>query len=321
MRKHIVLYLVIPCYNEEEVLPFTSVQFLNKINNLINGELLSDKSRILLVNDGSTDSTWDIIKKLASKDRHFIGISQSKNRGHQSSLLAGLMEAKDKCDIAISIDCDGQDDINAIDEMIARYIEGYDVVYGVRKDRESDTPFKRTTAEIFYKILSKLGAESVYNHADYRLTSNKVLRELSNYDEVNLYLRGIFPLIGFNSTVVKYTRYERIAGESKYPLKKMLSLAINGITNLSVTPLRIIGVIGLLVSILSFLVILWIIVEMIRGTNIQGWASTLGILSFIGGMQLISLGVIGEYIGKIYIEVKHRPRFIISERTYNNDSM
>ena len=312
-----VLYIVVPCYNEEEVIKITSQQLLDKLNELSKLNKISSESRILFVNDGSTDLTWSIIVNLSKQDKHFIGISQSRNRGHQSSLLAGLMEVKDKADVVISIDCDGQDDLSAINEMIDRYHKGYDIVYGVRKNRESDTWFKRNTAQIFYKMLNWLGAETVYNHADYRLTSSRVLKELADYDEVNIYLRGLFPLIGFKSTTVEYNRHERLAGKSHYPLNKMLNLALNGITNLSIKPIRIISTLGILVSILSIIVIVWIIIGMINGTTVQGWASTLGILSLIGGLQLLSLGVIGEYLGKIYMEVKHRPRYIISDRTYN----
>lgn len=311
-----VLYIVVPCYNEEEVIKITSQQLLDKLNQLSKLNKISSESRILFVNDGSTDLTWSIIVKLARQDRHFIGISQSRNRGHQSSLLAGLMEVKDKADVVISIDCDGQDDLSAINEMIDRYHEGYDIVYGVRKSRASDTWFKRNTAQVFYKILNWLGAETVYNHADYRLTSSKVLKELADYNEVNIYLRGLFPLIGFHSTTVEYDRHERLAGKSHYPLGKMINLAVNGITNLSIKPIRIITTAGILVSIISFVVIIWVLIGLIKGTTVQGWASTLGILSFIGGLQLLSLGIIGEYIGKIYMEVKNRPRYIISDRTY-----
>lgn len=320
--RNTVLYIVVPCYNEEEVIKITSQQLLDKLNELSKLNKISSESRILFVNDGSTDLTWSIIVKLARQDKHFIGISQSRNRGHQSSLLAGLMEVKDKADVVISIDCDGQDDLNAINEMIDRYHEGYDIVYGVRKNRESDTWFKRNTAQAFYKILNWLGAETVYNHADYRLTSSRVLKELSDYNEVNIYLRGLFPLIGFHSTTVEYDRHERLAGKSHYPLGKMINLAVNGITNLSIKPIRIITTAGILVSIISFFVIIWVLIGLIKGTTVQGWASTLGILSFIGGLQLFSLGIIGEYIGKIYMEVKNRPRYIISDRTYtveNND--
>lgn len=317
--KDTILYVVVPCYNEEEVLKITSQQLLDKVNELVKLSKISSESRILFVNDGSTDSTWNIIKMLSKQDNHFIGISQSRNRGHQSSLLAGLMEAKDKADVVISIDCDGQDDLFAMNEMIDKYNKGFDVVYGVRKNRDTDTWFKRTTAQCFYKVLNWLGAETVYNHADYRLTSGKVLKELADYHEVNIYLRGLFPMIGFKSTTVEYDRHERIAGESHYPLSKMINLAVNGITNLSVKPIRIITTIGLTVSFVSFLVIIWVLIGLINGTTVQGWASTLGILSFLGGLQLMSLGVIGEYIGKIYMEVKNRPRYIISEKTYNDN--
>ena len=312
------LYIVIPCYNEEAVLPITSQQFLEKVNNLYKLNKINNNSRILFIDDGSTDSTWEIINELAKRDKHFIGIKQSRNRGHQSSLLSGLMEVKDKADIAISIDCDGQDDINAMDKMIDKYIEGYDIVYGVRNNRDTDTVFKRGTAQLFYKMINKLGAETIYNHADYRLTSSKVLNELSNYNEVNLYLRGIFPLIGFKSTTVEYSRNERIAGKSHYPLGKMLNLAINGITSLSTKPIRLITILGLTISVASFAFIIWIITNILMGTTIQGWIIAIAITSLLCGVQLISIGVIGEYIGKIYNEVKHRPRYIISERTYSN---
>ena len=246
-----ILYIVIPCYNEQEVLPATAPTFLGKIEQLAAADKISDKSRVLFVNDGSADNTWNIIKELSSSDEHYVGISLSRNRGHQNALLAGLMEAKDKCDISISIDCDGQDDINAMDKMVDLYLEGCDVVYGVRDDRESDTVFKRTSAQAFYKLLNAMGAESVYNHADYRLLSAKVLRELEKFGEVNIYLRGMVPLVGFKSSVVPYKRTERVAGKSKYPLKKMISLALNGITSLSVKPIRIITAFGFLVAIIT----------------------------------------------------------------------
>ena len=312
------LYIVIPCYNEEAVLPITSQQFLEKVNNLYKLNKINNSSRILFIDDGSTDSTWEIINELAKRDKHFIGIKQSRNRGHQSSLLSGLMEVKDKADIAISIDCDGQDDINAMDKMIDKYIEGYDIVYGVRNNTDTDTVFKRGTAQLFYKMINKLGAETIYNHADYRLTSSKVLNELSNYNEVNLYLRGIFPLIGFKSTTVEYSRNERIAGKSHYPLGKMLNLAINGITSLSTKPIRLITILGLTISVASFAFIIWIITNILMRITIQGWIIAIAITSLLCGVQLISIGVIGEYIGKIYNEVKHRPRYIISERTYSD---
>lgn len=312
-----VLFIIIPCYNEEKVLPVTSGLFLNQLNQMIDSKKINQDSRILFVNDGSKDDTWEIICDLAKKDAHFIGISQSRNRGHQNAVLAGLMESKNLCDIAISIDCDGQDDIIVMSEMVDRYIEGYDVVYGVRSDRTSDTAFKRFTAETYYKVLNWMGAEVVYNHADYRLMSSRVMKEFSNFEEVNLYLRGLIPLVGFKSTTVSYERHERMAGESHYPLKKMLGLAFDGITSLSVKPLHFITGFGALVAVLSFMGVLWAIVEAILGKTISGWASTTCIVCFVSGVQLICMGVIGEYIGKIYLETKRRPRFIISERTWD----
>ena len=284
---------------------------------LIENGKISDESRIMFVNDGSKDKTWEIIKNLSFSDRHFIGISQSRNRGHQNAVLAGLMEAKDKCDAAISVDCDGQDDINAVDEMIEKYAAGAEIVYGVRSARKTDTFFKRTTAEGFYKVLRWMGAETVFNHADYRLVSSRVLKEFANFKEVNLFLRGLFPLVGFKSAIVYYERHERIAGESHYPLSKMLGLAWNGITSLSVKPLHLIIGLGLLVSALSFVAVIWSVVMQLLGKTVAGWASTTSIIAFLGGVQLLSIGVIGEYVGKIYMEVKHRPRYIISERTEN----
>lgn len=310
-----ILYLVIPCYNEEKVLPITAPIFLQKINTLISQGKISDDSRILFVNDASTDSSWEIICVLAKQDIHYTGISQSRNRGHQSSLLAGLMEAKDQCDITISIDCDGQDDINAVDNMIIAYMNGCDIVYGVRQDRSSDTFFKRFTAESFYKFLCLMGAETVFNHADYRLLSNRVLQELENFKEVNLYLRGIIPLIGFKCTSVYYKRYERMAGKSHYSMRKMLSLALNGILNLSIKPIRIITVFGFTTALISFLGILYAIIPFFLGKTVSGWTSTICLICFLGGIQLLSLGVVGEYVGKIYLETKKRPPYIISEKT------
>ena len=313
--KEIVLYMVIPCYNEETVLPITSKMFLDKLTSLIHTNKISDNSRILFVNDGSKDKTWEIICSLAKQDEHFIGISQSRNRGHQNAVLAGLMEAKDKCDITISIDCDGQDDINAMDEMIEQYKQGCEIVYGVRSRRDTDTFFKRFTAEGFYKLLNWMGAEVVYNHADYRLVSSRVLKEFANFKEVNLFLRGMFPLVGFKSTSVYYERHERIAGESHYPLSKMLALAFDGITSLSVKPIRIITALGTVIAGLSFLGVIWSIVMRLMGNAVAGWSSMSCLICLLGGVPLVCLGVLGEYIGKIYMEVKHRPRYIISERT------
>lgn len=311
-----VLYIVIPCYNEQEVLPITAPMFLNKLHELAGKKLVSENSRIMFVNDGSSDGTWDIIRALAASDEHYIGISQSRNRGHQNAVLAGLMEAKDHCDISISIDCDGQDDINAMDDMVRAYLDGCDIVYGVRNDRETDSFFKRTTAQGFYKFLSAMGAEIVYNHADYRLISARALHELAKFKEVNLFLRGMVPLVGFKSTSVEYKRAERIAGKSKYPLRKMLALAGDGITSLSIKPLRLIMSFGVIVALLSFVGVIWAIVSALAGRAVAGWASMTCIICFVSGVQLICMGIIGEYIGKIYMETKQRPRYIISERTW-----
>lgn len=311
-----VLYIVIPCYNEQEVLPITAPMFLNKLHELAGKKLVSENSRIMFVNDGSSDGTWDIIRALAASDEHYIGISQSRNRGHQNAVFAGLMEAKDRCDISISIDCDGQDDINAMDDMVRAYLDGCDIVYGVRNDRETDSLFKRTTAQGFYKFLSAMGADIVYNHADYRLISARALHELAKFKEVNLFLRGMVPLVGFKSTSVEYKRAERIAGKSKYPLRKMLALAGDGITSLSIKPLRLIMSFGVIVALLSFVGVIWAIVSALAGRAVAGWASMTCIICFVSGVQLICMGIIGEYIGKIYMETKHRPRYIISERTW-----
>ena len=314
------LYIVIPCYNEEQVLPITAPLFLEELTNLINSEKISNDSRIMCVNDGSKDSTWEIIKELSKENEHFIGICQSRNRGHQNAVLAGLMEAKDCADITISIDCDGQDDITAMEAMVDAYDDGCEVVYGVRSKRDTDTFFKRFTAEGFYKFLNAMGAEVVYNHADYRLISSKVLQEFAKFKEVNLFLRGMVPLVGFKSTSVYYERHERIAGESHYPLKKMLALAFDGITSLSVKPIRMITSFGIFISFISFIGAIWAVVAQLIGTTVTGWASMTCIICFLGGIQLICLGIIGEYIGKIYMEVKHRPRYIISERTGDKNS-
>ena len=312
-----VLYIVVPCYNEEKVLPLTAPVFLSKLSQLAEEGLIADNSRVLFVNDGSKDATWSIIEDLARKDAHFLGISQSRNRGHQNAVLAGLMEAKDRCDITVSIDADGQDDINAVDAMVKAYLDGCEVVYGVRSSRESDTFFKRFTAQSFYKVLAALGADVVYNHADYRLISARVLQEFANYKEVNLFLRGLVPLVGFKSTTVEYVRNERLAGESHYPLKKMIALALDGITSLSVKPLQLIMTFGIIVAMVSFIGCIWALITALCGKAVAGWASMTCIICFVSGVQLISLGIIGEYIGKIYLETKQRPRYIISERTEN----
>ena len=309
-----ILYIVVPCFNEEEVLPVTAPMFKAKIETLKDADLISEESRILFVNDGSKDRTWEEIKDLCELDSVFCSIKLSHNRGHQNALLAGLMEAKDLADITISIDCDGQDDIDAMDEMVRQYNDGCEIVYGVRNDRSSDTFFKRTTAQGYYKILNALGGEVVYNHADYRLVSSRVLKELSNYKEVNLFLRGMFPMIGFKSTCVEYCRHERLAGSSKYPLSKMFTLAFDGITSFSVKPIRIITFLGGVTVLLSIVLIIYALISWITGHVVAGWASSFIGTTLIGGIQLISLGVIGEYVGKIYMETKGRPRYIIEEK-------
>lgn len=310
-----ILYIVIPCYNEQEVLPITSGLFLNKLNALIAKGKIDPESRVLFVDDGSRDRTWEIISSLAKADPHYVGIRQSRNRGHQNALLAGLMEAKDRCDATISIDCDGQDDIDAMDEMVDAWHDGCDIVYGVRSQRTTDTFFKRVTAEGYYRFLRFMGAEVVFNHADYRLMSSRALQEFAKFKEVNLYLRGMVPLVGFRSTCVSYERHERQAGESHYPLKKMLALAFDGITSLSIKPIRMITVTGVILSLVSVVGILWSVIRAICGHTVPGWASTTSIVCFVGGLQALFLGVIGEYIGKIYLETKARPRYIIAERT------
>ncbi len=310
-----ILYIVIPCYNEEAVLPMTAPLFLNKLQNLTEQEKISPNSRVLFVNDGSKDHTWSIICDLAKQDERVEGICLSRNQGHQNALLAGLMEAKEKCDITISIDCDGQDDINAMDEMVDAYLAGAQVVYGVRSCRKTDSFFKRVAAQGYYKVLNAMGAQVVYNHADYRLLSAKVLKEFANFKEVNIYLRGMVPMVGFPSTCVYYERTERMAGKSHYPLRKMLSLAWNGITGLSTKPIRLIMGFGMLVALLSMVGIIWSIIVAANGQAVSGWASLTSILCFLGGVQLLSIGIIGEYVGKMYMETKARPRYIISERT------
>ena len=309
------LYIIIPCYNEEKVLPITAPMFLKKILQLNQEGLISDESRVMFIDDGSKDDTWKIISGLAKEDKHFTGIRQSRNRGHQNAVLAGLMEAKDKCDITISIDCDGQDDINAMDDMVRAYLDGCEVVYGVRKERKTDTFFKRFTAEGFYKVLKWMGADVVFNHADYRLISSRVLQEFASFKEVNLYLRGMVPLVGFKSTSVYYARAERLAGESHYPLKKMLALAFDGITSLSTKPLKMITGLGIVTVFLSLLAAFITLLCLLFGTGVGGlwWIALL--VSFFAGVQIICIGLVGSYMGKTYMEVKARPRYIISERT------
>ena len=314
------LYIIVPCYNEEEVLTKTGKLFLDKLLQLIKDGKVSNDSRIMYVNDGSKDATWDVISQMAAEDVHVCGISQSRNRGHQNALMAGMMEAVDKADYVITIDCDGQDDIDTMDMMIEEYKNGSDIVYGVRNSRKSDTFSKRFSAQAYYKLMKLMGAEIVYNHADYRLVSAKALEALAQYKEVNLFLRGIFPIVGFKSTCVYYERHERLAGESHYPLGKMIAFAMDGVTSFSVKPIRIITVMGLIVAVISFLAVLWSAIGSLLGNTVQGWASMTCIIAFLGGIQLTAIGVLGEYVGKIYLEVKGRPRYIISDRTWEHDN-
>ena len=308
-----ILYVVIPCYNEQEVLQETAKRLKEKLTALIAQDKISKKSRVVFVNDGSKDSTWQIICRLHNQDKIFSGINLSRNRGHQNALLAGLMTCKDYADAVISMDADLQDDINAVDEMIEKFNGGFDIVYGVRSKRATDTFFKKFTAEFFYKLVNFLGGDIVYNHADYRLMSKRALNGLAEFGEVNLFLRGIVPMVGYPSAVVYYERAERFAGESKYPLKKMLAFAFQGITSLSVEPIRLITGVGITISFVSLLVILWIFYRYFIGATVAGWSSILVSLWFIGGLVLLSIGIVGEYVGKIYLETKRRPRFIVSE--------
>ena len=307
------LYLVIPCYNEEAVLPETSKRLKEKYTVLMNAGKISPDSKIVFVNDGSKDRTWEMICDLHKADPVFRGICLSRNKGHQNALMAGLMTVKGECDAAISMDADLQDDINAIDAMVDKYAEGYEVVYGVRSSRKKDTFFKRTTAQGFYKVMKAMGVETVYNHADYRLMSSRALDALSEFEEVNLFLRGIVPLVGFKSTQVTYERGERFAGESKYPLKKMIAFAVEGITSMSVRPIRMITTLGFFVFLVSLGVLVYSIVQKFLGNTVPGWAFLAVSIWALGGIQLLSIGVIGEYVGKIYLETKHRPKFIVAE--------
>lgn len=314
------LAIVVPCYNEEQVLTKTNEIFLDQLTKMISDGLCRTDSFVLYCDDGSSDKTWDIILECSRNNPiNCRGLSLSRNRGHQNVLLAGLMEARAMCDVAISIDADGQDDACAMEEMLRMHLEGYDIVYGVRSDRSSDTFMKRTTAQVFYKFLNLMGVESVYNHADYRLMSKRALDALSLDHEVNLFLRGMVPLIGFKSTTVEYIRHERLAGESHYPFSKMFSLAIGGITSLSIKPIRIISIFGFLVAAASFVMMVWAIVSHLQGESVAGWASTTSLLCFLSGVQIMSIGIIGEYVGRTYLETKGRPRYIISERTYKNN--
>jgi len=307
------LYIVVPCYNEQQVLPTTSKVLLEKLDTLIKAQKISSNSRILFVDDGSRDETWDIISSLTSQNIKFCGIKLSRNRGHQNALLAGLTVAKDRCDAAISIDADLQDDINAIDNMVENWLQGCDIVYGVRSSRDTDTAFKRSTANAFYKLMKLLGADIVNNHADYRLMSRRALEALMQFDEVNLFLRGIVPQIGFKSAIVTYERRERFAGESKYPFKKMLYFAFDGITSFSVRPIRLVTFFGLGIFIASLFALIVLLLQKLLGYTVQGWTTLMGSVWLLGGIQLLGLGIIGEYIGKIYQETKRRPRFIIDE--------
>ena len=313
-----VLWLVVPCYNEREVLPVSSKLFLEQLLVLRDAGEISDASRILFVDDGSTDATWQIICDLHDDDPHFEGLKLSRNRGHQNALLAGLIEAEPSCDATISLDADGQDDVTKIADMLAAYKQGYDVVYGVRSSRATDTVFKRFTAEAFYRIVNALGGHVVFNHADYRLMSDRAVRGLMQFGEVNLFLRGLVPLVGFKSTQVAYEREERMAGKSHYPLGKMLHLAFDGISSLSIRPMHIITALGITFSIAGFIGVIWAVLTALFGDYVSGWPSTICVICFFGGLQLLALGLIGEYAGKIYLEVKHRPRYIVDTRTWKD---
>ncbi len=308
-----ILYLVVPCYNEQEVLPQTSQRLLEKLESLMERGMIDEESRILFVNDGSKDRTWEMIEELHRQNPVYQGVKLSRNRGHQNALLGGLMTAKEYADMTISLDADLQDDIDVIDQFLERYYEGCEIVYGVRSARKTDTFFKRFTAESFYRLISFMGGEVVFNHADYRLMSRRALEELSNYQEVNLFLRGIVPMIGFQTDVVTYERHERLAGESKYPLKKMLALAVDGITSLSIKPIRFIVFLGGLLFFCSILMLAYSLVQHFLGNTTSGWTSLIVSIWAIGGLQLLAIGIIGEYIGKIYLETKARPKYIIEK--------
>ena len=308
-----VLYLVIPCYNEEEVLPETSKRLTAKLGAMIEMGLISQDSKIVFVNDGSKDHTWQLIRQYHEENPMIQGINLSRNKGHQSALLAGLMTVKEYCDMAISIDADLQDDVDAIDQFVEKYYEGCEVVYGVRSERKTDSFFKRASAQSFYKLMLHMGVEIVYNHADYRLMSRRALDEMEGFKEVNLFLRGIVPLIGFQSGVVTYERHERFAGESKYPLKKMLNFAFDGITSFSVKPIRMVTTLGIIIFAISILMLIYFLITWCIGWTVPGWTSIVVSVWAIGGLQLLAIGIIGEYIGKIYMETKARPKFIVQE--------
>ena len=310
---HDILYIVVPCYNEEEVLFETARRLGEKMDALLEAGKIAPESKVLFVNDGSRDRTWELICQLHEKDPRFSGVDLARNRGHQNALLAGLMTAKDRCDVSISMDADLQDDIDAVDAMLEKFRDGADIVYGVRSARKTDTWFKRTTAEGFYKVMDKLGAETVFNHADYRLMSRRALEGLAEFGEVNLFLRGMVPMIGYQTAVVEYERGERFAGESKYPLKKMVAFAVEGITSLSTKPLRMVTALGFVVFFVSIVMLIYSLIRWATGATILGWASMICSVWAIGGLILLSLGIIGEYIGKIYLETKARPRYIIRQ--------
>lgn len=311
MKSPKTLYLVIPCYNEEQVLNITAETLKDKIENLKKRNIISKESRILFVNDGSKDQTWSIIERLCNKNSLYQGIKLSRNEGHQNAVLAGLMKAKEYCDMAISLDADLQDDIDVIDQFVDEYYDGNDIVYGVRSKRDADTFFKRFSAESFYKLLKLFGVEIVYNHADYRLMSKRALEGLAQFKEVNLFLRGIVPLIGYPSSVVTYERHERFAGESKYPLKKMLSLAFDGITSFSIKPIRMISIVGAVSFLVSVGILVYSLIMNYLGQTITGWTSLACSIWALGGVQLLAIGIIGEYVGKIYNETKERPKYFI----------
>ena len=313
MSKGNTLYVVVPCYNEEEVLHETTKRLKEKLETLIKNKKISEKSKVMYVNDGSKDKTWEIICDINKKEKLFTGISLSRNRGHQNALLAGLMTAREYADVVISMDADLQDDINAMDEMLDKYYDGSDIVYGVRSSRKKDSFFKRVTAQGFYKFMKFMGVDVVYNHADYRLTSKRALDAFSDFKEVNLFLRGMFPLVGFKSDVVYYERAKRFAGESKYPLKKMLNFAWDGITSFSVKPIRLVLKLGILIFFLSIAVLIYCLVVKLLGQTVDGWTFIVGSIWLIAGIQMLSIGIIGEYVGKMYSETKARPRYIISE--------
>lgn len=309
-----ILYIVVPCYNEEEVLAETTKRLTTKLNAMIKGNVVSSESRIMYVNDGSKDRTWEIINEFYKSNEFVTGVNLSRNRGHQNALLAGLMTAKEYADIVISMDADLQDDIEVLDKFVEEYKNGSEIVYGVRSSRKKDTFFKKHTALAFYKIMEKMGVEIVYNHADYRLMSKRAIEELAGYKEVNLFLRGIIPMIGFKTSTVEYERDKRFAGESKYPLKKMIAFAIDGITSCSIKPIRLITTFGFLIFLISMLLLIYVVIGYFLGNTVAGWPTLMVLMCFFGGFQIMSIGVVGEYVGKIYMETKERPRFIIADK-------